>query len=74
MKRAIITATPEFIRDRLNLPDGAIITAIEAPFDAPGILEIAIEGAGWETPEGCVIRRAQVGTVNGDKINWHIGE
>jgi hypothetical protein len=77
MKRAIITATPEFLREVLHIPDGAIITDIRVPFDNPGILEIALEGAGWETPEGFYIQKAQVGTVkkNGDKldIDWNLG-
>lgn len=78
MKRGIITVTPQTLRHLLQIPEGAIIAGIRVPFDRPGILEIALEGAGWETFEGNSIRRAHDGTAREENgkliIDWHLGE
>ena len=78
MKRmAIITITPEGLRKLLNLPDNMTFVEARIPFDQPGVMEIKVEGAGWETPEGAMIAKAppaimatkEDGTLD---IDWNV--
>jgi hypothetical protein len=56
---AILKVTPEAIRELLRLPADATVVGMQVPFDNPGIMEIKVEGAGWDTPEGGLIKRAE---------------
>lgn len=76
-KMAIITITPEAIRELLFLPEGATLISLETPFDTPGILRLKIEGAGWDTPEGASIQYASDAVASRDEngvisVNWNL--
>jgi len=73
MKMAILQVTPDFVRRLLQLPDGTIITGVRESFLRPGVLEVKIEGAGWEVSEGDIITIAPPGVFNSDGlIDWHL--
>lgn len=67
-KMAILTLTPEAIRELLQLPENAVFVEQHIPFDQPGVMEIKVEGVGWDTPEGCVIQKAEAATVTRNEV------
>lgn len=78
-KMAILTLTPEAIRELLHLPDGSTLIALTIPFETPGVMKIKIEGAGWDNPEGQPIRHANAARAAKDDngnivIDWRLGE
>lgn len=75
MKRmAILEIHPQAFRDLLQLPEGAEISDLRLNIDRRGVLEVKIDGAGWEVREGeCLMRTT--GTVTTDEngrrcIDW----
>ena len=77
MKRAIITLTPQALRDLLQLPKEAVFEEVRIPFSRPGVLEVKLSGVGWETPEGCSITKANAGVVTtredgSFEIDWRL--
>ena len=76
-KMAILQVTPEVIRELLHLPDGAVLTDLRVPFHMPGVLELKIEGAGWNTPEAgalcvadpCTVVRGDDGSIS---VDWNL--
>ena len=76
-RMAILRLTPEAIRDLLHLPDKATLIEMRIPFDAPGTMEVKVEGVGWEAPEGSVIAFAEAAIVTRDEngvidIDWRL--
>lgn len=76
-KMAILEATPELLRELLHLPPGATLVSLCVPFDQPGVLQLKIEGAGWDTPEGSRIQQAPPGEAvrldNGQlQVDWKL--
>ena len=67
MKRmAILEIHPQAFRDLLQLPEGAEISDLRLNIDRRGVLEVKIDGAGWEVREGeCLMRTT--GTVTTDE-------
>ena len=77
IQMAILILTPQALRDLLCLPNGMTFIEARSPFDTPGVMEIKVEGAGWETPEGASIQRADAAIVtkreNGTlDIDWRV--
>ena len=62
-KMAILSLTPAVFRELMQLPDGVIVTNIETPIDKNGVVEVRIEGAGWDTYEGARIQYAPAATI-----------
>jgi len=56
---AIFEISPHMLAGLLNLPEGAVVDAIEAPIDAVGTFRVRIRGAGWLTQPGEQIRRVR---------------
>ena len=76
-RMAILVATPEMIRELLFLPPGSTLIGLRVPFDKPGTMELKIEGAGWNTAEGCPIVRAPAGEATRDEsgilhVDWKL--
>lgn len=71
-KMAILVASPEVIRHLLQLPESTTLIGLNVPFDNPGVLELKIEGAGWNTPEGAMIVKAPIGEIVNGKIDWKL--
>lgn len=71
-KMAILVASPEVITHLLQLPEGARLIGLQVPFDNPGILELKIEGRGWDTQEGSMITKAPIGKIVDGIIDWNI--
>jgi len=69
MKMAILCIHPAIFRELLQLPDDAVIRNIHVPHDRYGVLEVTIEGAGWETAEGQVLM-STTGQIVDNKIDW----
>jgi hypothetical protein len=79
-KMAILTLTPEALREFLELPEGAEVVRVELEYGYRGVLKLVIEGAGWDTPEGGPIRPsltaivtrhfAEDGAQLSRSINW----
>lgn len=75
MKRmAILEIHPQIFRDLLQLPDGAEIIDLRVNIERHGVLEVKIDGAGWEVREGEFLMRA-TGIVKTDeqgskRIDW----
>jgi hypothetical protein len=59
---AILQIHPAYLRELLQLPDGATLDRIEVPHDRAGLLELRIRGAGWPTVPGEMLTRT-TGTV-----------
>lgn len=72
MKRmAILEIHPKIFRDLLQLPDGAEISDLRVNIDRRGVLEVKIDGAGWEVREGeCLMRTT--GTVTTDELGRRV--
>lgn len=75
MKRmAILEIHPQAFRDLLQLPEGAEISDLRLNIDRRGVLEVKIDGAGWEVREGeCLMRTTGTVTTeeNGRRcIDW----
>ena len=68
-KMAILTATPEVIRELLQLPDNAVIRNIRSRYDYYGNLEIVVEGVGWDIMEGQPVMKAPVGEITYSAIS-----
>jgi len=76
-KMAIITLTPEALRELLQLPDGLTFIEARIPFYTPGVMEVKVEGAGFDTPEGgaiyksepAIVTRKEDGTLD---IDWRL--
>lgn len=62
-KMAVLTVVPEVLRELLCLPPGTTLVDMQVPFERPGVLELKIEGSGWDTPEGSVIMRAPAAEI-----------
>lgn len=71
-KMAILIASPGVVRHLLQLPEDVTLIDLKVPFENPGILELKIEGAGWDTPEGSMIVKAPIGKVVDGIIDWNI--
>jgi len=73
-KMAILALTPEAVRQIMGLPDGVTLIELKVPFYQPGVVELKIEGAGWDTNEGAAIVQAPAATVmktdDGLIIDW----
>jgi hypothetical protein len=85
MKKAIVSVTSDFLIKALQLPDNAILSGIQCNFYQHGIIELSLEGVGWEVEEGEKIQYAHTAscctlydpiTSDADKveIDWHLGE
>jgi hypothetical protein len=79
MKKAILTLTPEAIREIIQIPEGSQLAGMYIPFDRPGVVHLKVEGAGWETPEGSPIQYAEGATATRDEngvlsIDWKLPE
>jgi hypothetical protein len=61
-RAAILQIHPAYLRELLQLPDGATLDRIEVPHDRAGLLELRIRGAGWPTVPGEMLTRT-TGTV-----------
>lgn len=57
-RAAILRVSHEILAQFLQLPEGAYIDAVFAPYDAPGVIELRIRGAGWPITLGQIIPRA----------------
>jgi hypothetical protein len=77
-KMAILRVTAEAVRDLLQLPAGVEVLRVEVAPGVRGCLNVVIEGAGWDTPEGGLIvptygtvhtKCDEVGYVS-HKIDW----
>jgi len=78
-KMAILTLTPDALKDILQLPDDMTFIEVRIPFDRPGTMEIKVEGVGWNTVKGGHIQRANpvIVTKLGDgtlDVDWGIPE
>lgn len=84
-RMAILTVTPEALRQLLQLPNGVELVRVEMAQGQRGALRLMIEGAGWPTPEGGYVQPAQIATVHTsyhfaedgqnirlDKIDWNL--
>jgi len=73
-RMAILEINPQAFRDLLQLPKGAEISDLRLDIERRGVLEVKIDGAGWEVCEGeCLMRTT--GTVTTDEkgrrvIDW----
>lgn len=67
-KMAVLTVVPEVLRELLHLPPGTQLVDVRVPFKQPGVLELKIEGAGWDTPEGSVIMHAPAAEITRDEL------
>ena len=47
----------------MQLPEGVIVTQIDAPIEKNGVVEVRIEGAGWDTMEGSAVMYAEPATI-----------
>lgn len=61
-KLAILSLSPDLLRELLQLPRGAEILDLRVPLYYRGVLEVKIVGAGWPTMEGQAIT-STIGTV-----------
>ena len=66
-KMAVLEIDPRAFRELLQLPDGAEIIDLRVNIDRRGMLEVKIQGAGWNTVAGAVIPHA-IGTVTVDAV------
>lgn len=71
---AILLVDPECLRELLQLPEGTEILDVRTAIDRRGVLEVKIEGAGWNTQEGASIRRTPGkitrGLADSRTIDW----
>lgn len=73
-KMAILTITPEVLRQLLQLPECDVIR-VETDPGYRGVLRLVIEGAGWDTPEGGPIMPADTAictTETDDEGHKHV--
>jgi len=69
MKFAILQIHPEVFRQLLQLPENAIVRAINVPHNRYGAVEVTLENVGWETAEGQMMMSTDGQIVDG-KIDW----
>lgn len=73
MRLAILNITPEALTGLLQLPEGAEVVDVVADGARRGVLQVKIQGAGWETELGSQIQHT-TGTVTRDgeriTIDW----
>ena len=78
-KQAILEIAPHLLRELFCLPPGAEIIDLRVAIDRRGMLEVKIDGAGWLTPEGAMIKRTtgmvtrafdEEGKVTRRSIEW----
>lgn len=76
---AMITLSPAFLREILQLPDGAEVTGVSDVIHGREVVYLRIEGAGWPVEEGqaippakCLIseRRTPEGEKLWPEIKW----
>lgn len=69
---AILKIDTRYLAKLLQLPPQAKITAAACPHDQQEIVHLRIEGAGWETPPGHLIRvcTGVVTTAPTMQITW----
>lgn len=60
-KMAILTVSPELLRSALCLPDGCEVVRVQMAQGYRGVIELVIDGAGWDTREGSAIMPARIG-------------
>jgi len=64
---AIAEVSFEYLAKLLELPHGCEIDAIFVDGHRPGVLQIRLVGAGWQTPEGKVVPRT-TGLVRMERV------
>lgn len=79
-KMAILVIEPNVLRQLLHLPAEAEIVHVQSSqFGERGVVEIVVEGCGWQTNEGEIIPRAsgaarlgvsESGNKYVESINW----
>lgn len=62
-KMAILRLTPEAMRCLMQLPEGVEVVRVELEPGSRGVLQLMIEGAGWDTPEGNAVMPARPAIV-----------
>ena len=62
-KMAMLHVKAETLRVLLQLPAEAEVVHVDTAPGYRGMLKIVIEGAGWDTPEGCAITLAEPAVV-----------
>lgn len=76
MRAAIFQFAPEALSRLLGLPEGAVIDAIEVPFDGAGNLRVRVRGLGADVrlgqriPQGCVLVHEGEGPQR--RIEWRV--
>jgi hypothetical protein len=77
MRKAIIKIGPEILTKLLRLPKGAVVSNIRSSWNSYGVVEILLEGVGWELAAGDAVPIARPATMtmneSGDvDIDWHL--
>ena len=72
MKLAKLFVTSDILRVALQLPENSVLRYIRESTNNYGVLEVVVEGEGWETPEGAAIRTTQIATIESGKIDWNL--
>ena len=70
MKLAILRMSPEVFRELLQLPDGALLRGVSTNMNEYCVLELLVEGVGWETAEGNKIMIAPSAKITDGVIDW----
>ena len=73
-KMAILRITPEVLRNILQLPDNCEVVRVDTAFDCRGVIEVVLEGVGWDTAEGMAILRCDHAVMTDGKIDWRFPE
>jgi hypothetical protein len=75
-KMAVLTVSPELLIELLHIPPEAKVLDIRVPFSNPGVLELKVEGVGWETPNGAAIMFAPPAEITQSgcaiEIDWKV--